>query len=116
MTHGFVHVEIPSADFDRTRNFYRELFEWKLDLVVEEDYMLFDTGEEVNGAFYHSPWHTGRQGIILYIRVDDIDQTLERVLQLGGKIIRGKTPEKASGSFALISDPDGNVLGIWQRG
>ncbi|MCG3156295.1 MAG: hypothetical protein DKINENOH_02919 [bacterium] len=115
MVHGFVHVEIPSADFERTQNFYRELFEWKMDLLAEEDYMLFETGEHVNGAFYHSPRHTGRQGIILYIRVEDIDDTLQRVQQLGGKIIRAKTPDKASGSFALISDPDENVLGIWQN-
>lgn len=115
MAHGFVHVEIPSAEFERTERFYRELFTWKMDIVEEEDYMLFETGESVNGAFYHSPQHTGQQGVVIYIHVDDIDQTLQRVPELGGKIISDKAPDKGSGSFALIRDPDGNVLGIWEK-
>lgn len=115
MAHGFVHVEIPSADFERSRRFYSELFEWKMDFVEEENYMLFETGESVNGAFYHSPQHTGQQGIVLYVRVDDIDHTLQRLSELGGKIISTKAPDKGSGSFALICDPDNNVLGIWEK-
>lgn len=114
MPHDFIHVEIPSANLQRAASFYHEVFGWKMNYVEEADYMLFETGGNINGAFYHSPQHTGKQGVVVYIAVEDIARTLELLQQRGGATVVARTPVDEMGSFALFSDPDGNVLGIWE--
>lgn len=115
MSHGFIHVEIPSANLQRAARFYHEVFDWRMNYVEEADYMLFETGGEINGAFYHSPDHTGRQGVVVYIQVESIEATLEMINKHGGKTFVPKTAVEKMGSFALFQDPDDNVLGIWQN-
>ena len=114
MAHGFVHIEIPSANLQRAGRFYREVFGWKMNYVAEADYMQFETGGGINGAFYHSPDHAGRQGVVVYIQVEDIDATLGTINKNGGKTFVPKTAVEKMGSFALFHDLDENVLGIWQ--
>ena len=47
-----------------------------------------------------------------YIFTEDMNQTLERVKKLGGRIVLPATMEKGIGKYALISDPEGVVLGV----
>ncbi len=114
MAHDFIHVEIPSAQLQRAAQFYQNVFGWKMNYVEEADYMLFETGGNINGAFYHSPQHTGRQGVVVYVEVESIADTLAQIRQFGGATVVPQTPVDQMGSFALFSDPDGNVLGIWE--
>lgn len=114
MIHDFIHVEIPSANLQRAAKFYHEVFGWNMNYVAEADYMLFETGGAINGAFYHSPQHTGRQGVVVYVEVNNLEETLALVTQHGGATVVNKTTVDERGSFALFSDPDGNVLGIWE--
>ena len=114
MAYDFIHVEIPSANLQRAAKFYHEVFGWKMKYVEEADYMLFETGGHINGAFYHSPQHAGRQGVVVYIETQNIAQTLARIEQSGGATVVPQTPVDEMGCFALFSDPDGNVLGIWE--
>ncbi|MGH7491266.1 MAG: VOC family protein [bacterium] len=115
MFQDFVHVEIPSANLQRAASFYHEVFGWQMNYVEEADYMLFETGGAINGAFYHSPDHTGRQGVVVYIHVGNIEASLKLINENGGKTFVPKTPVEKMGSFALFHDPDGNVLGIWEN-
>ncbi len=115
MVHGFMHVEIPSANLQRAGRFYHDVFDWKMNYVAEADYMQFETGGGINGAFYHSPDHAGGQGVVVYIQVEDIEGTLEWINKEGGKTLVPRTVVEKMGSFALFRDPDGNVLGIWQN-
>jgi hypothetical protein len=111
---SFVHVEIPCSDFDKARKFYEGAFGWKIHYVPEMDYMLFESGG-LDGGFYKSPEHTGHQGVVNYIEVDDIEKTLEAIHHYGGKTIVPQTAVAETGWFALFSDQDGNVLGLWKN-
>ena len=53
-------------------------------------------------------------GVFVYILVDDIDATLKKVEELGGKVTVPKSP---SGEcfMAFFTDPDGNIFGLWQE-
>ena len=48
-----------------------------------------------------------------YIYVVEIDDTVARIVENGGKIIRPPYPE-GDLWVATFQDPAGNVLGIWQ--
>jgi predicted enzyme related to lactoylglutathione lyase len=50
-----------------------------------------------------------------YFYVDRIDDAVGRVVAHGGEVVR---PPYAEGNLwvALIRDPAGNVIGLWQEG
>lgn len=65
-------------------------------------------------------WTTGRpisaeSGVLPYIYVDRIDNTLEQVTTNGGQIVRAPFAEESLW-VATFRDPAGNVIGIWQAG
>ncbi|MDZ7359924.1 MAG: VOC family protein [candidate division KSB1 bacterium] len=114
MPNHFIQIEIPCTDFEKAKVFYEGVFGWKTNYVREQEYMLFETGGDLDGGFYKSPEHVGRQGVVNYIKVDDIEKTLEAIEQHGGKTIVPQTAVAESGWFALFGDQDGNVLGLWK--
>ena len=110
--HGkIVYLEIPTADVARSSNFYKAVFGWPIKRR-EDGATAFDDGVgEVSGT-----WVTGRPtspepGLLIYIMVQNIGETLQAVVQNGGRIIQpmGEEMEMLIGRFA---DPDGNVLGL----
>ena len=48
------------------------------------------------------------------MHVTDIEDSLRRVEQAGGKRVQGKEPVGDFGFVAYISDPEGNTVGLWQ--
>ena len=46
--------------------------------------------------------------------VDDVAAATQKAQQLGGTVIKDVTPVPGYGSFSIISDPTGAVLGLWK--
>lgn len=49
-----------------------------------------------------------------YINVADLGEKEKRITQAGGRIHKSKQEVQAMGSFTIFSDPDGNMLAMWQ--
>ena len=48
------------------------------------------------------------------MRVDDLKSFLDRAAQLGGRTVVPPTPLPGDlGSFAVLADPDGQLVGLW---
>ncbi len=54
-----------------------------------------------------------RLGVVVYIVVDHIEATLERVAELGGRVTSSKIALGA-GYGAYFEDPAGNLLGLYE--
>jgi len=54
-------------------------------------------------------------GPIAYLLVDDLPATLDAVERAGGRVLVRSLPFAGGGEIGLFADPDGNVLGLWQR-
>ncbi|WP_441288210.1 Dabb family protein [Sorangium sp. KYC3313] len=50
-----------------------------------------------------------------YYTVDSIDQHLSRAVELGAKVVVGKTPVPGVGYFAELADPIGSPFGLWEN-
>ncbi len=50
-----------------------------------------------------------------YIDVDDLAAYRTKITDAGGKVVVEEQEVPGMGSFALFSDPDGRVLGIWKN-
>jgi predicted enzyme related to lactoylglutathione lyase len=57
----------------------------------------------------------GEAGVLPYIYVTDLDDTLRKATERGAKVATRPYPE-GSLRIATIRDPAGNVIGIWQAG
>ena len=112
-----VFFEVISADADRARRFYSELFDWTADAdPALGDYALVDTGngEEAVGGGIGAASDEDGPGVRIYARVDDLDAYLEKATTLGGTtIVPPQDLPGDAGRIALFLDPDGNKVGLW---
>ena len=117
-----VHFELPFDDADRAKSFYRELFGWQLQDVPGVDYSLVSTGPTgeqgatepgfINGGMGRRSGPDDHPRIV--IDVESIEQTLEAVSQRGGSVAVGKQPVGDMGFTAYFTDPEGNLVGLWE--
>jgi predicted enzyme related to lactoylglutathione lyase len=117
MVHAICHVEIPTTDFEKAKTFYSTLFGWKITVMPQMNWASFETGAEPGGGFnkVDKVESAGERGVLIYVGVDDIQEALAKVIELGGSVIKEKTEIPEIGWYALFGDPDGNVVGIYQR-
>jgi len=109
------HFEIPADDLLRARKFYETLFGWEFKHYPEMDYWGIMTGEEgkaVNGGMMkrQNPQHP----ILNYIDVECVDTYSQKVKDLGGQVVMGKTPVEGMGWFAICLDSENNAFGLWE--
>jgi predicted enzyme related to lactoylglutathione lyase len=99
-----------------TRSFYSSLFGWEADHDEEQDYAVVQTGPDatVMGGIGAAA-QPGDQRVTVYAGVDDVQEYLDRAEKLGGKTVQPPTEIPGYGTIALLSDPAGQVTGLWQQ-
>ena len=123
MSGRVVHFEIPFDDGDRARGFYKELFGWQAMEMPEMSYTIVMSGPSddsgptergfINGGML-ARQQAATDRPVLVIDVDSIDETLARIGERGGSTVVGKTPVGDMGFAAYFTDPEGNVMGLWE--
>ena len=121
-----VHFEIPADDVERAKAFYANVFGWQLQTSQVGDgeytsvittptdpqtYAPTEPGGINGGMMQRSPQTPSP---VITIGVDDIDARLGEVEANGGTIVTQRTPIPDMGAFAYFTDPDGNVMGLWE--
>ncbi len=125
MANSVVHFEIPAEDVQRAKTFYGEAFGWEIEgypgmnyhgvttAAVGPDRMPLKPGAINGGLFDRSEFPIASP--VLTIGVDDIDEALANVEKAGGKTLRGKEAVADMGFTGYFTDPEGNVMGLWQN-
>lgn len=113
MAHLISHVEIPSTDLDRSIEFYKKVFGWEFK-PFGNGYFLFNNRKGITVGLRKANNIAAGEKTIFHISVENIDDTLKNINQSGGKTERNKTTIPVMGWYALINDPDGNTIGLFQ--
>ncbi|MBC9224787.1 VOC family protein [Aeromicrobium sp. 636] len=115
MAHGDItHIDIPTSDHRRAQDFYSALFGWKF---VEhpgfEGYPMWQAPNEISGGGLapRSPGFTQPRS---YVEVDSIDDTLAAARERGARVVMERQPISDTSWWAVIEDPDGNVIGLYE--
>jgi predicted enzyme related to lactoylglutathione lyase len=123
MSDKVVHFEIPADDVERAQAFYRDAFGWTINAMPEMGYTIVMTTESdeagtpvergaINGGMLQRQEHISSP--VITIGVDDVEQALRRVEDLGGNTVIDKQDVGGMGFSAYFSDPEGNIVGLWQ--
>ena len=110
-----VHFEINTKDAQRAKKFYSSVFGWKYkdSDIPGVEYYLID-GVTPNGAINPQTDPAPVKAPTIYLSSDDIDDTLKKIKDAGGKADE-KAPIPGQGWFAACVDPDGNAFSVYQN-
>ncbi|HWE92083.1 MAG TPA: VOC family protein [Pseudonocardiaceae bacterium] len=117
MTHGrLCYVEIPAIDVEESAAFYEAVFGWKIRREVSAQPQFTDPSGQVDGTFVVERPPSYDLGVLGYLLVDDLDETLDAVRANGGEVVGLRQPVGEAGAEqALFRDPGGNTFGIYQE-
>jgi len=108
-------LTVPNAS--EIKDFYAAVVGWKTaphPMGDYDDYNIFvPSTDEVVGGVCHARGENAKipPYWLIYVAVENVEAAVAKCLELGGKVIDG--PRKmGEGSFAVIQDPAGGVLGI----
>jgi predicted enzyme related to lactoylglutathione lyase len=109
---GVSYLRIAAPDPARSAAFYNAVFGWK----IRKDSTAFEDGTgHIIGHFMPDLPVAGEAGVIPYVYVQDIDETLARVPGRGGEVT-AKPYAEGDLWVAMTRDPAGNAIGVWQHG
>ncbi len=114
MANPLCHFELMTSDPEEAKAFYGRVFDWKFDDQEMPGYTLVNTGQEPSGAIFAKPDDAPGVCTNIYFQVSNIDLTLKKVNDNGGKTLVPKTAIPNVGHFAMFTDPAGLVIGIMQ--
>ena len=115
MAHGEInHIEFPADDPERAKAFYGAV----AGLGVRRDGRLpgllhVPTPEGYGGAIGKRDVSTGH-ALRIYIEVNSIDDALAASERTGGTTKEPKTDIPGMGWFAVVTDPEGSEVGLFQ--
>lgn len=116
-THGaFSWSELMTTDVESAKSFYMQLFGWGArDMPMPSgNYTTMQVGESSVGGLMKVPAEA--EGMPpnwgVYVTVNNVDETLARATQLGGKVVMPPMEVPGVGRMAVICDPQGATLSV----
>ena len=108
------YIEMPTTDVARSADFYRRVFGWNIRKRGDGATSFDDGVGQVSGTWVLNRPPSGQPGLLVYVMVDNIEATLEKVHAVGGEIVQPVGVD-APEITARFRDPGGNVLGLYQQ-
>ena len=114
-------LDLTISDASATRDFYRRVVDWSVqDVEMEDasgryaDYNLFgDDGNPAAGVCHARGVNLGLPPIwMIFLPVGDLAESLRRVQEGGGKIIKATRGNDGEFAYAVVQDPVGACLAL----
>ena len=108
------YIEMPANDIDRSASFYKTVFGWNTRKRGDGAIAFDDAVNEVSGTWVLNRKPMTEVGLLFYIMVDSVEQTIDMILANGGKLIQPIGMD-APEITARFTDPAGNIIGLYQE-
>lgn len=108
------YLELPAVDIERSAEFYMKVFGWNIRKRGDGRTAFDDGAREVSGTWVTGREPSGTPGLLFYIMVDDVKDTMESVQANGGRTVQ-QIGADAPEVTARFHDPAGNVIGLYQH-
>jgi predicted enzyme related to lactoylglutathione lyase len=114
-----VYFEIPVTNIDRAIKFYKAVFHFDFDIenIDNNEMALFPFVDEVSGISgalaKGEIYKPTKDGVVIYFKTENIDETIEMAISNGGQILYPKT-DNGIGLVAEFEDTEGNRIALYQ--
>ena len=117
MANPFCHVELATQNPGGAKEFYGQLFAWKMkDLPIPGmtgGYTLVEVGEGTGGGIMRA--EAGAPGgWMAYVLVESVEATIAKARALGATICVEKREVPGWGFMGVFTDPFGATLAVWE--
>jgi predicted enzyme related to lactoylglutathione lyase len=118
---AFCWVELATTDAGAAKSFYGGLFGWTpedMPTGPDQNYTMLKLAGLELGALYTLTGDMLKQGVpphwMLYVSVESVDETIVKIAAAGGQVVTGPFDVGDAGRMAVIRDPQGAVVSLWQ--
>src|SRR5215831_8089386 len=109
----FVWHEQVSPDPKQAQEFYTQLFGWGTE-TFGDDYAMISSGGAAHGGYGKAMEGAPPPHWLNHIRVDNIDETVEKAKAAGGKLAAGPFEMGEVGRIAILGDEQGAYISAYQ--
>jgi predicted enzyme related to lactoylglutathione lyase len=114
--HGALsYLEIPAVNARQSAEFYEKVLGWSSRDGDSGQPKFSDQSGHLIGRWVPGRAISREPGLLPFIYVNRIDDVVKRVAANGGGIVKAPYPE-GNLRVAIIRDPAGNIIGLWQDG
>jgi uncharacterized protein len=92
--------------------FYRQLFDWKLDLGDDGYAHVSPEKDGIGGGIWKAHEGLPDHGVLAYVGVPNIEEALDRIGKAGGHALRTRFSVGEGIDVAYFTDPAGNIGGL----
>jgi uncharacterized protein len=109
-------VDMGSTDLDKSKEFYGALFGWNCPEGLPEagGYSVCDLGGKTVAGLGPQMNPDAPPSWMTYVNVDDADASVGKVAPAGGAVLAAPMDVMDAGRMAIVADPLGAVIGMWQ--
>ena len=113
----FVWHEQVSSEPTEAKEFYGQLFGWGTEVFGEGefDYAMIAAGEQTHGGYAKAMEGAPPPHWLGHVLVESTDETVEKAKAAGGTLMAGPFDMEDVGRMAIVADPQGAFLGVYQR-
>lgn len=101
------------------RDFYQDVVGWDFQpapVADYEDWCMLSEGKLVTGICHRKGDNQNMPSMwLIYINVEDLEESLSRCTELGGEILDGPRHQEGHGTLAVIKDPAGAVCALFEK-
>jgi uncharacterized protein len=114
-------IDLLAHQQEGAMEYYAKLFGWKYDVAPPEygGYALAKVGSLIVAGIGRPPGNSNPNSAAFwttYLATDDVEGTTERALGYGASLLIRPMPVGYAGKMAVLSDPTGAVVGLWEAG
>lgn len=112
----FVWHEQVSSNPKQAQDFYAQLFGWGTEVFKpgEADYTMISSGGQNHGGFSKAMEGAPPPHWLSHVRVENLEETIEKAKNAGGKLAAGPFELSEVGRIAIIADPQGAYVSAYQ--
>jgi predicted enzyme related to lactoylglutathione lyase len=112
----FVWHEQVSPDPAQATGFYTQLFGWETEPFKpgELDYTMISAHGQSHGGFARAMEGAPPPHWLSHVRVDDLDETIEKATHAGGRLAAGPFDMADVGRVGIIADPQGAYVSAYE--
>jgi uncharacterized protein len=117
---------MPAENRQRMADFYKKTFGWQTQMLGQDmgNYVVATTTESddngpkkpgaINGGFYTKSDDMPAQYPSVVVAVDDIEESMKKVMQAGGKVLGEPMKIPGIGRYVSFFDTEGNRVSMLQ--